>query len=207
MEHEGPTGPDVPNSGDHAPFYDVFTHSAHALAMTCLGRVAAALLLTALSFVGTPSPASAHADLVWSFPTDGVSLPHPPAEVALEASDRINVEVSQVIVRDALGEVQPLDGPRLARGGTVLVGGLAGGGAWGQWHIDYRVVGEDGHAVAGRIDFAVGEPAAVAREDGSNLGLWLVLGGGAALLGAAWFLWWSTARAVRRPERLPAKAA
>jgi copper transport protein len=175
--------------------------------MTCWGRIVAALSLTALSLVGAPSPASAHADLVWSFPTDGVSLPHPPAEVALEASDRIDLEVSQIIVRDALGEAQPLDGPRLARGGTVLVGGLAGGGAWGQWHIDYRVVGRDGHAVAGRIDFAVGEPAAEAPADGSDVGVWLVLGGGTALLGAAWLLWWSTARVLHRPERLPAKSA
>lgn len=175
--------------------------------MTRVCRVVVVLLLCALSCLGTSSPASAHVELVWSFPSAGVSLPHPPAEVALDASDRVNVEVSQIIVRDALGEVQPLDGPRLARNGTVLVGGLDGGGARGQWQVDYRLVGEDGHAVTGQIDFAVGEPAISPAEEDSNLGLWLVLGGGGALLAAAWSLRWSTARAVRQPVRQPVRAA
>lgn len=175
--------------------------------MTVLCRVAAVLLLAALSCLGTTSPASAHVELVWSFPAAGVSLPNPPAEVALQASDRVNLEVSQIIVRDDLGEVQPLDGPRLARNGVALVGGLDGGGAWGQWQVDYRLVGEDGHAVTGTIDFAVGEPVAATDDQGSNLGLWLVLGGGGALLGAAWYLRWSTARAVHPPVREPVRTA
>jgi len=174
--------------------------------MACVCRVIVVLLLSALSCLGTTSPAAAHVELVWSFPSAGSSLPHPPAEVALDASDRVNVEVSQVIVRDALGEVQPLDGPRLARNGTVLLGGLDGGGAWGQWQVDYRLVGEDGHVVTGQIDFAVGEPAVDGDEEGSNLGLWLVIGGGAALLGAAWYLRWSTIRALRPPVRQPVGA-
>lgn len=168
-------------------------------------RVVVVVLLAALSCLGATGPASAHVELVWSFPSSGVSLPHSPAEVALDASDRLDVRASQIIVRDALGEVQPLDGPRLARNGTVLVGGLDDGGARGQWQVDYRLVGEDGHAVTGRIDFAVGEPVvdAGANEDGNgnNLGLWMVLGGGAALLGTAWYLRWSTARAMRQPVR------
>ena len=175
--------------------------------MTYVCRAVVALLLAALSCVGTTGPASAHAELVWSFPAAGVSLPNPPPEVALEASDPVDLEVSQLVVRDALGRAQPLDGPHLARNGTVLVGGLDGGGAWGQWRVDYRLVGEDGHAVTGRIDFAVGEPATAIGDDGRALGLWLVLGGGGALLGAAWYLRWSTARAVRRPVRHPVSTA
>lgn len=175
--------------------------------MTYVRRALVALMLAALSCVGTTSPAAAHVELVWSFPAAGASLPNPPAEVALEASDQVDLEVSQVIVRDALGEVQPLDGLRLARNRTVMVGGLDDGGAWGQWQVDYRLVGDDGHAVTGRIDFAVGESAVAADAGGGNLGLWLVLGGAGALLAAAWYLRWSTARAVCQPVREPVRTA
>jgi methionine-rich copper-binding protein CopC len=188
-------------------FYVAVTPRPEAAAMTSVCRALVVLLLAALACVGTTSPASAHVELVWSFPAAGVSLPNPPAEVALEASDQLNLEVSQIIVRDALGEVQPLDGPRLARNRTVLVAGLDDGGAWGQWQVDYRLVGEDGHAVTGQIDFAVGEPAITPGQDGSNLGLWLLLSGGGALLAAAWYLRWSTARAVPQPVRDPVRTA
>lgn len=174
--------------------------------MSHLCRVAVVLWLTALSLVGTTVPASAHTELVWSYPSAGASLPNPPAEVALDASDRVQLEVSQIVVRDALGEIQALDGPRLSRDGTVLTGGLAGGGAWGQWQLVYRLVGEDGHAVTGRIDFAVGEPAvdaAAADKDAGNLALWLLVGGSAVLIGASWYLSWSTTRALRQPGRGP----
>lgn len=166
-------------------------------------RVLVLLWLATLSLVGTVAPASAHTDLVWSYPAAGMSLPNPPAEVALEVSDPLQLEVSQLVVRDALGEVQPLDGPHLTRGGLVLTGALTGGGAWGQWQVDYRLVGEDGHAVTGRIDFAVGEPAVVAEDDSSSLLWWLVAAGLLLPLSAAWYLRWSTGRALRRPAGEP----
>lgn len=170
--------------------------------MSHLRRLAAVLLLAVLSCVGTAGPAAAHVELVWSFPTPGASLPHPPAEVALESSGALDLEVSQIVVRDALGQVQELEGPRLAKKGLVLVGALPTGGAWGQWQVDYRLVGVDGHAVTGRIDFAVGEAAATAAEQtGRGLAPWLVLGGAVSVLAAAWFLRRSTARAISGAAR------
>jgi len=166
-------------------------------------RVLVLLWLATLSLVGTVAPASAHTGLVWSYPAAGMSLPNPPAEVALEVDDPLQLEVSQLVVRDALGEVQPLEGPRLTRGGLVLTGALAGGGAWGQWQVDYRLVGQDGHAVTGRIDFAVGEPAIVPDDDSSSLLWWLIAAGILLPLGAAWYLRWSTGRALRRPAGEP----
>jgi len=166
-------------------------------------RVLVLLWLATLSLVGTVAPASAHTGLVWSYPAAGMSLPNPPAEVALEVDDPLQLEVSQLVVRDALGEVQPLDGPRLTRGVLVLTVALAGGGAWGQWQVDYRLVGTDGHAVTGRIDFAVGEPAIVADDDSSSLLWWLIAAGILLPLGAAWYLRWSTGRALRRPAGEP----
>ena len=170
--------------------------------MSHLCRLAAALLLAALSCLGTATPAAAHVELVWSFPTTGASLPHPPAEIVLESSYTLNPEVSQIVVRDALGQVQELEGPRLAKGGLALVGALPTGGAWGQWQVEYRLVGMDGHAVTGRLDFAVGEAAAAAVEEtGRGLAPWLMLGGTAAVLGVVWFLRRSTARAVSGAAR------
>lgn len=170
--------------------------------MSHLRRLAAVLLLAVLSCVGTAGPAAAHVELVWSYPVTGASLPHPPAEIALESSATLDLEVSQIVVRDALGQVQELEGPRLAKGGLVLLGALPSGGAPGQWRVDYRLVGADGHAVTGRIDFAVGEAAATAsQEPGRALGPWLVLGGAFAVVAAAWFLRRSAARAISGAAR------
>jgi CopC domain len=78
--------------------------------------------------------------------------------------------------------------------------------ARGQWTIDYRVVGPDGHPVTGRIDFAVGEPAQAEAEARAATTRWLVLGGGAlALLGAVWYLRWTTVRVSRAEARHPAR--
>jgi copper transport protein len=175
--------------------------------MMALRRVAALVVLAAFCCLWAPSPASAHADVVWSFPSQGASLPYPPAQVALETAEPVDVGLSQIVVRDADGRAVTVTDKALTRGASVLVATLdADGGTWGQWTVDYRVVGADGHAVIGSIDFAVGEPARDSAESGTATTRWLMLGGGVfVVLGAAWYLRWSTGRLSRLEARRPAR--
>ena len=176
--------------------------------MMALRRVAVVLVLAALCCVWEAGPASAHTDLVWSYPAQGASLPYPPAQVALETSDPVDVGLSQIVVRDANGRIQTVSDTSLTKGASVLLATLDDQGAWGQWTVDYRLVGADGHAVTGRIDFAVGEPARSAAESRAETTRWLMLGGGAlALIAGAWYLRWTTGRLSRAEARQPARTS
>jgi copper resistance protein C len=126
--------------------------------------------------------------------------------VALRTSDPVDLGLSQIVVRDADGRAQTLSDKALTEGASVLVATLDDEGAWGQWTVDYRIVGPDGHPVTGRIDFAVGEPAQAASEARNAMTRWLMLGGGVlALLAGAWYLRWTTVRVSRADSRQPAR--
>jgi copper resistance protein C len=187
-------------------FYAAFTAAQESGDMMALRRFAAVLVLAALCCVWEAAPASAHTDVVWTHPAQGASLPYPPAQVAIESSDPLDVGLSQVVVRDADGRAQTVSNTSLTKGASVMVATLDDRGAWGQWTVDYRVVGSDGHAVTGRIDFAVGEPARATAESQAATTRWLMLGGGAlALIAGAWYLRWTTGRLSRAESRQPAR--
>jgi copper resistance protein C len=174
--------------------------------MMALRRVAVVLVLAALCCVWEAGPASAHTNLVWSFPAQGASLPSPPAQVALQTSDPVDVGLSQIVVRDADGRARTVSDKSLTNGASTLLAKIDDGGAWGQWTVDYRLVAADGHPITGRIDFAVGEPARAADEAQAATTRWLVLGGGAlALIAGAWYLRWTTSRVSRAGTRHPAR--
>jgi copper resistance protein C len=174
--------------------------------MMALRRVAAVLVLAALCCVWEAAPASAHTDVVWSYPAEGASLPFPPDQVAIETSEPVDIGLSQIVVRDADGQAQTVSNTFLTKGASTLVATLEDRGTQGQWTVDYRVVGSDGHAVTGRIDFAVGEPARATSESQAATTRWLMLGGGAlALIAGAWYLRWTTGRLSRAEARQPAR--
>jgi copper resistance protein C len=176
--------------------------------MMALRRVAAVLALAALSCAWGAVPASAHTDVVWSYPAQNASLPYPPAQVAIETSDPVDLGLSQIVVRDAEGKAQTVFDKSLTKGASTLVVSLDDQGAWGQWTVDYRLVGADGHPVTGRIDFAVGEPARAASESQAATTRWLMLGGGAiAVIAGAWYLRWTTGRLSRAEARQPARTS
>ena len=179
-----------------------------ALRLMALRRAVTVLLLAALCCVWHSSPAAAHTDVVWSFPQQGVSLPYPPAEVAIKTVDPIDVGLSQIVVRDADGRAQKVIDKSLTQGSETMVVTLDDQGAWGQWTVDYRLISADGHAIIGRIDFAVGEPAqGTGQSEAAATTRWIVLGGGAlALLAAAWYLRWTTSRHSRAEARQPARS-
>ena len=174
--------------------------------MMALRRAAAVFVLAALCCVWEAAPASAHTDVVWSSPAQGASLPYPPDQVAIETSEPVDVGLSQIVVRDADGREHTVSDKTLTKGTSTRVANLDDRGAWGQWTVDYRVVGADGHAVTGRIDFAVGEPARATSESQAAKTRWLMLGGGAlALIAGAWYLRWTTGRVSQAEARQPAR--
>lgn len=186
-------------------FYKAFTGAAQSGDMKALRRVAVVLVLAALCCVWEAGPASAHTNVTWSYPAQSASLPFPPNQIALRTSDPVDVGLSQIVVHDGKGQPVTVSDKALTEGASVLLVTLDGEGAWGQWTVDYRIVGPDGHPVTGRIDFAVGEPAAAVSESRNALTRWLVLGGGViALLGGAWYLRWTTVRVSRAEPRQPA---
>jgi copper resistance protein C len=187
-------------------FYAAFTAAGKSGHMKALRRVAVVLVLAALCCVWEAGPASAHTKLVWSYPAQGASLPLPPNQVAIRTSEPVDLGLSQIVVRDAAGEAQTVSDKSLTQGASTLLATLEDGGAWGQWTVDYRLVGSDGHPVTGRIDFAVGEPARTTAESQAATTRWLMLGGGAvALIAAAWYLRWTTSRVSRAEARHPAR--
>lgn len=189
-------------------FYGAFTGSEKSGDMLALRRAAAVLVLALLWCVWQPGPASAHTDVVWSYPAQGASLPAPPAQVAIETSEPVDLGLSQIVVRDAEGKSQTVTDKSLTKGASVLVATVDDTGVWGQWTVDYRLVGPDGHPVTGHIDFAVGEPAQATAASQAARTRWLMLGGGAlALLAGAWYLRWTTSRVSRAEARQPARTS
>ncbi|GAA3680614.1 hypothetical protein GCM10022237_44590 [Nocardioides ginsengisoli] len=156
----------------------------HLLVLPALASALAAVLLSGWSL-----PASAHAGLVTSDPAEGQRLDRLPASVSLEFSEPIGTPAYVVVTaadgtRVDRGEVK-VDGPSVSV--AVARKGAGKGAAKGGYEIAYRVVSEDGHAVAGTIGFAVGTEAAPVVEAESSarlpvvagvaVGLFVVVGG------------------------------
>lgn len=124
-------------------------------------------------------PATAHSDLIWSFPSNGATLSVPPAQVVLELAEPFDANLSRVVVTDPDGAQPEVTDISVSRTGE-LVATLAPGGRRGAWRADYRIVSADGHVVAGRIDFGVGAPAETPTVSWTRWGVGL--GGILALL-------------------------
>ena len=124
---------------------------ARARLLTAFAALAAAVVLV-------PTSASAHSDLVASNPSDDSVVDHAPDHVVLEFVDPVAVADDSVQVVGPDGEDRAIGvlGSDTGRLVSVVVDP---GGKRGSWQIRYRVLGADGHAVSGRVDFSVGEPS------------------------------------------------
>lgn len=121
-------------------------------------RVAGALLgITALlsAMVVTAAPASAHARLESSSPTDGSTLTATPPEIMLRFNEP---------VKDGLNEVSVTTGSADVAEGEVEVEGqsvyqpVALDMKPGKYTVKYKVVSEDGHPVSGTYSFTYAPP-------------------------------------------------
>ncbi|MGL5811027.1 MAG: copper resistance CopC family protein [Nocardioides sp.] len=116
--------------------------------------VAAVLLAILL-----PSPASAHAGLVDSFPRQGERLESLPAEILFEFDETMS-DPAYVAVTAPDGTSVTTGDPRVD---GVRVRQSLTSGIDGSYTVAYRAVSEDGHAIIGELDFLVG-PAGSAAD-------------------------------------------
>ena len=151
------------------------------LVLPALATAFAAVVLS-----GWGLPASAHAGLVGSNPADGQRVEALPGEVRLEFTEPISTP-AYVVVTAA-------DGTRVDQGGVRIDGStvsvtLAGTGPDGGYEIAYRVVSEDGHAVAGKVGFAVGTDAPTSTGDAGSRQVALAVAAGLIVVIGALLLW------------------
>ncbi len=120
--------------------------------MSRVPRLVAALLLGALAVLPAP-PASAHAALASSTPSDGQRLAALPDVAVLTFNEDISPP-SYVVVTAP-------DGSRADRGEPTVAGPEVrvrlGTGQDGTYALAFRVVSADGHPVTGRLTFVVGD--------------------------------------------------
>ncbi|WP_298749124.1 copper resistance CopC family protein [uncultured Serinicoccus sp.] len=128
-----------------------------------------AIVLAALG----AAPASAHDALVSSTPGDGDALPSAPDEIELTFTGEIQDISPQLIISDAEGvqvaSIEPVVD------GTVVTAPVEADLTEGAYDVTWRVVSSDGHPIAGRLSFSIGDAApaetdAVEPESGPDQG-------------------------------------
>jgi copper transport protein len=122
------------------------------------GLVLLAGVVTAI--VVSAGPASAHATLESTTPTQGSEVSAAPAAVSLHFSEDVGINERSVQVLDTNGARVDTGNPHHATGqsGTVEVG-LKSGLAVGSYAVVWHVVSADSHPVGGTFTFGVGVPA------------------------------------------------
>lgn len=117
--------------------------------------VLAFVLLFASTFLITPS-AMAHDDVASSYPASGETVEAGPIGILIDFSNNVmaneNNEGFEIRVSDSQGNVQPVS--CLNASGATL-SSTASLAADGDYVVDWRSVGNDGHAVEGTFKFSV----------------------------------------------------
>ncbi|PSK71286.1 hypothetical protein C6W96_18010 [Streptomyces sp. CS149] len=128
---------------------------------------AAALLATLAALVfglllAGAGPASAHAALTGSDPSDGAVVDTAPKEVTLSFSEAVSVGDDSIRVLDPSGkradtEAEPRD---LSEGGTVRYGvSLHSGLPDGTYTVAWQAISADSHPISGAFTFSIGAPS------------------------------------------------
>lgn len=126
---------------------------------------AAGVLFGLLAVVlGPAAPASAHAALVASDPSNGTIVPDAPNRVTLTFSESVQLLPGkiQVLTPDSARADQ---GEPQSGGSTVTIP-LRSGLGRGTYLVSYRVISADSHPVAGSLTFSVGAASAAPTGDG-----------------------------------------
>lgn len=177
-----------------------------------------AALLSLIALLGLATPASAHAELVSTTPSNGTVLKTAPKEITLRFNAGVEPAGAAVRILDMAGS--PLAGigaPAHVDGdkSTLRVTVPAGIGT-GTQAVVYRVVSADGHPIQGQFSFSVGvmTAATVADRSGGDdsggirtaLGLarWVAFAGLALLIGTGLLLAlaWPAGLAAQGVQRL-----
>lgn len=123
-------------------------------------RVVYATVLGLFITLAAVSPALAHTQVVGNDPEEGASLQWAPESVSLTFDGPVEAEFSPLEVYDEQEERVDLDNARLGQEDTVLMVDLEEGLGGGEYTVEYRYTGLDGHPIEGSYDFSVsGDPA------------------------------------------------
>lgn len=121
-------------------------------------RIAGALLCLAALLavmVASASPASAHARLESSSPTDGATLTAVPPEIMLRFNEPIKDELNEVSVSS--GSTDVTDGAMQVEGSSAFQP-VKYSMEPGKYTVSYKVVSADGHPVSGSFSFTYDPP-------------------------------------------------
>ncbi|WP_329218988.1 copper resistance protein CopC [Streptomyces sp. NBC_01485] len=148
-------------------------------------------------------PASAHAALTGSDPTQGVVVDKAPTQVTLTFSETVSLNDDSLRVLDPKG-TRVDSGKPAGTSGTSYAVQLHSGLPDGTYTVTYQVVSADSHPVAGAYTFSIGSPSKTSvsvsdQEAGGGVVGWLygfgryvsyagfmVMVGGAAFVLACW---------------------
>jgi copper transport protein len=126
------------------------------LLLSALCLAVALPLLTAL-------PASAHATLQESVPTDGAVMAVSPAQVLLRFDESVEVTVGGITVLASDGSPVTVGNVHhVAGAGSQVAIGLRAKLPDGSYLVNWRVQSADSHVIEGALTFSVGQPGALA---------------------------------------------
>ncbi|MFE4634296.1 copper resistance CopC/CopD family protein [Streptomyces sp. NPDC056773] len=196
--------------------------TARVRATALLPRLALVLAALLAAFFAAAAPASAHAALTASDPTDGAVVATAPAQITLSFSEAVAMNGDSIRVLDPqgkrvdTGELRDLCSGSLIRYGTALRPGLPDG----TYTVAWQAISADSHPISGAFTFSIGAPSETAvslpsRAAGDGpvavaygIARYVAYAGFAVLVGAAAFilLCWRRGAAQRPMQRLVVRA-
>lgn len=142
-------------------------HSRVSTALPVILRRAVIVLLAgAVTLLLGAGPAWAHTELESSTPAADADVADAPAEVTLTFTEDIPADRAQITVTGPDGTDHATDAIT-GRDGTLTVP-LQPLGAAGAYTIEYRVVSDDGHPIAGTVPFTLTSPGPGAATAPTN---------------------------------------
>ncbi|MGJ0154163.1 copper resistance CopC/CopD family protein [Streptomyces sp. CH8.1] len=136
--------------------------TARARATALLPRLALVLAVLLATLFTAAVPATAHAALTASDPTDGAVVATAPAQVTLSFSEQVAMGDDSIRVLDPqgrrvdTGELRDMCSGNTVRYGTALHSGLPNG----TYTVAWQAVSADSHPISGAFTFSIGAPSA-----------------------------------------------
>ena len=138
-----------------------------------------------------PTPAQAHAFLLFTTPTANTAVADSPTSVDLVFNERVTAGADAVALVDSQGRSTSAEQVTTADNGAVLTAQIPETLPRGDVTVRWRVTGEDGDLVEGEFRFAIGAapPASSASADGPGVSWvpaalrWMLFSGLALALG------------------------
>lgn len=157
-------------------------------------RLISILVAVIVMVVAVPSPASAHATLLFTTPAVDGAVPTSPSEIQLVFDQPVVPATSAITVTGPDDQRVPLGEVATGHGGQTVTAPVTSTLATGEYVVEWFVTAADGDTMTGEFHFAVGSTAGLSLTSTSTatggaattIALrWLVFAGLALLLGGA----------------------